>query len=117
MKSVPELHYPSKRIPMLQWVQECPYHLGFEKLEDGRLEVYVWILGERLSYIPISPEDLWTWLHLFITDHYEAFLKIGLKPIQDKRPIQRDNDLAGVNIEALLKRLQSLNLEKNDENG
>ena len=106
MSTVDLFEEPERNAPMLDWIRECPCPINFTMV-DGKLELYVYCRGERLSLIPTSPDDLWNWLQEFIKDHYYALRLLGLKPLTNKK-----DDLAGVNVDALLRKLQQLNLEE-----
>ena len=69
--------------------------------------------GSWKTKICKTPEELWNFL-LLLDSHPVETLKREFNYIKGR--YKKKDDLAGVNVEGLLKKLQSLNLEENDEN-
>jgi hypothetical protein len=70
--------------------------------------------GKYFTKVCQTAEDLITYLRLL--DRFPE--RTLLREFNYSGPsLKKKNDLAGVNVDALLKRLQSLNLEKKYENG
>lgn len=80
------------RLSTREWINNSPGIVVINLLPSNQLELYLWRFGQRLSFRPETPEDLWDWCHKFSQDQWEAMLSLGFIPLEERPSAQSPSE-------------------------
>lgn len=68
------------RMTVKEWLDASPGILVIARTPANALELYSYHDGQRVSFVPASPQELWDWLQWYSTSHFDALVGIGYNP-------------------------------------